>query len=147
MVEGDSFQCEYLIKIFLQGNIAFKNDGDTVKVVNNDVLKTVTKLLQIDQKDFGQALLSRTVAARGEVMDKLLTHNEVLYARDAFAKVEHFPVGNKEKLTILLGASVGNLRETVHVDDQANQRVNQALESVQRLRQEHGDRRAGHLRL
>ena len=147
MVDGDSFQCEYLIRILLQGNIAFKNDGDTVKVGNEDVLETVSKLLQIEQKEFGRALLSRTVAARGEVMDKLLTHNEVLYARDAFAKVKYFMVGNKEKITILSSASVGNLRETVHVDDQANQRVNQALESVQRLRQEHGDRRAGHLRL
>ena len=54
-----------------------QNDEDTVKVGNEDVLETVSKLLQLEQKDFGRALLSRTVAARGEVMDKLLRHNEV----------------------------------------------------------------------
>ncbi|XP_055338515.1 unconventional myosin-Id-like [Paramacrobiotus metropolitanus] len=68
------------------GNISFAREGELVKVTTADRLQSVVNMLHISEKDFRQALTSRTVAARGEVMDKPLTESEVFYARDAFAK-------------------------------------------------------------
>lgn len=95
LVFWGNFAREHVLFCVLQGNIQFAHQGESVGVTNGDRLQSVAGMLHIDEKEFRQALVTRTVAARGEVMDKPLTETEVLYARDAFAKVGPLRIDGK----------------------------------------------------
>nr|XP_026690798.1 unconventional myosin-Id isoform X1 [Ciona intestinalis] len=77
---------QLLAVILHLGNIEFTLNGDVVGVKNKQVLSQIAELLGTNADAIEQALLTRVVAARGEVISKLHTHEDTCFARDAFAK-------------------------------------------------------------
>ena len=56
-------------------------------VSNRQDLVDLAQLLAVDTDALEKTLLSRVIAAGGQVVEKQLNPNDSLYARDAFAKV------------------------------------------------------------
>ena len=73
----------------MQGNVTFETgeDQEHAQVSNPSDLKALAHLLSVDMQALERALLSRVIAAGGNVVEKQLNVNDALYARDAFAKV------------------------------------------------------------
>jgi myosin-1 len=67
--------------------VADGEHGDHAAVADQDILRIIAGLFAVDEEQLEKALCSRTVAARGEVMEKRFTLEEAAYAKDAFAKV------------------------------------------------------------
>ncbi|XP_076437285.1 unconventional myosin-Id-like [Babylonia areolata] len=70
------------------GNVNFDMDGDGehAQVSNRQDLVDLAQLLAVDMQALERALLSRSIAAGGHVVEKKLNVSDALYARDAFAK-------------------------------------------------------------
>ena len=68
------------------GNINFEEDGDSSKIINEQVLNRVAKLLEVDISAAKDALISRTVSAGGDIIQAVHTQEIAEYGRDAFAK-------------------------------------------------------------
>ena len=54
------------------------------------MLRCIAHLLELDEEETRQALCSRVVAARGEVMQKGHNIEQAKMGRDAFAKVRSY---------------------------------------------------------
>lgn len=57
-------------------------------MANREHLVDLAHLLNVEIDTLERALLSRVIAAGGQVVEKDLTVSDALYARDAFAKVQ-----------------------------------------------------------
>nr|CAB3264156.1 unconventional myosin-Id [Phallusia mammillata] len=68
------------------GNLKFLEDGDNVSIQNPEIVGYIAKLLGTSADEVKAVLLTRVVAARGEVISTLHTHEVTGHARDAFAK-------------------------------------------------------------
>uniref|UniRef100_H2YU17 Myosin motor domain-containing protein n=1 Tax=Ciona savignyi TaxID=51511 RepID=H2YU17_CIOSA len=77
---------QLLAVILHLGNIEFALNGDTVSIKNTQEVAQIAELLGSSKEAIEQAMLTRVVAARGEVISKLHTHEDTGFARDAFAK-------------------------------------------------------------
>lgn len=73
--------------MFMQGNVSFAATEDQISVTSGDSLCKVSRLLHVAEVELKRALTERVIAARGEVMQKMHTHSEAEYGRDALAKV------------------------------------------------------------
>lgn len=73
--------------MFVQGNVSFATTEDQISVTSGDSLCKVSRLLHVAEVELKRALTERVIAARGEVMQKMHTHSEAEYGRDALAKV------------------------------------------------------------
>ncbi|XP_064647722.1 unconventional myosin-Id-like [Lineus longissimus] len=107
--------------IIHMGNMTFEADGehgDHGKVADQDILRIVAELFGVETDQLAKALCSRTVAARGEVMEKRLTLEEAMYARDAFAKATYdrlfsWIVGRINQLIEVKGEIIQHGKNTV----------------------------------
>ncbi|XP_070211520.1 unconventional myosin-Id-like [Littorina saxatilis] len=70
------------------GNVDFETgpDQEHAQVVNRQDLVDLAKLLNVETEALERALLSRVIAAGGNVVEKSLNVKDALFARDAFAK-------------------------------------------------------------
>ena len=72
----------------MQGNVDFTGgDQDNAQVTNRNDLANISRLLDVGKEDLEKALLTRVIAAGGNVVEKQLHVNDAQYARNAFAKV------------------------------------------------------------
>merc|ERR1739838_782817 len=68
------------------GNLDFALEDGVVKLKDPGVAKSLAKLINADSDEVERSLLTRVVAARGEVISKNHSHEDCGYGRDAFAK-------------------------------------------------------------
>lgn len=75
--------------MLIQGNVLFEEDSshDHAYVKDPQSLQTIAHLLDVSAEDVEQALCSRVVAAKGEVLQKEHNVHQAINGRDAFAKV------------------------------------------------------------
>jgi len=70
------------------GNVALTPDGEGAKILptSKGSVDSVAKLLQVNPSDLSKALCERAIAAGGHVVQKTLTSEQAVYAKDALAK-------------------------------------------------------------
>lgn len=68
------------------GNIQFALQDDEIIIANKNVLKSVSKLLNVTENETSTALTQRVIAAHGDIMKKQHDKTQAEFGRDAFAK-------------------------------------------------------------
>ena len=68
------------------GNTGFFEENNEAVIGQYRTVSNICKLLQCDEELLKQALISRTIEARGESVTTPLTRDQAIYARDALAK-------------------------------------------------------------
>lgn len=68
------------------GNIQFALQDDEIVIANRNVLKTVSKLLNVTESEASTAFTQRVIAAHGDIMKKQHDKTQAEFGRDAFAK-------------------------------------------------------------
>ena len=78
-----------LASVLHLGNLTFDSkENEGTDIVNQDVLKKIASLLQVNSsQDLEESLTGRVIAAHGEVVRKLHNVDDAGRARDAFSKV------------------------------------------------------------
>ncbi|CAK8683010.1 unnamed protein product [Clavelina lepadiformis] len=68
------------------GQLEFVEEGQKVRIQNKEVVNYIASLIDSNAASTEEALLTRVVAARGEVINKIHSKEDACFARDAFAK-------------------------------------------------------------
>jgi myosin-1 len=70
------------------GNVKLSAEGEGAKIVSSTRASadSVAKLLQVSSSDLSKAICERAIAAGGNVVQKTLTSEQAMYAKDALAK-------------------------------------------------------------
>lgn len=76
-----------LASVLHLGNIKFEAAGEGSKVVNQDLVAKIAKLLQIDAVQLGTLLTNRNLTVRGQVTQVPLTPKQAGETREALAKI------------------------------------------------------------
>lgn len=75
-----------LASILHLGNINFIDENDKSNITNADDVKTICKILDLDEGLLSKALTHRTIDAQGDVITSAMNVDLSMYARDALAK-------------------------------------------------------------
>mgnify|MGYP002716723407 CR=1 FL=1 len=75
-----------------KGNLTFKEEEDSIRIIETDLVEIVSKLLNVEVEELQTALRKRVIAAKGEIMEKNLTLSEGKFVADALAKVRFVPI-------------------------------------------------------
>lgn len=73
--------------ICYQGNIKLSMSEDGIEIGKDAAAQHVSRLLSVTHDELVAALTERVIAARGEIMQKVLTLEQAEFVRDALAKV------------------------------------------------------------
>lgn len=68
------------------GNVQFALQDDEIIIANRNVLKSVSKMLNVTESETSTALTQRVIAAHGDIMKKQHDKSQAEFGRDAFAK-------------------------------------------------------------
>lgn len=68
------------------GNTGFYEENNEAVIAQLKTVSYICQLLECDEELLKQALINRTIEARGELVSTPLTRDQAIYARDALAK-------------------------------------------------------------
>ena len=81
-----------VVMLFIaQGNLQFREEEEkgieVATITSRDLIDTIARLLAVEPDNLDQALCSRVIASRTEVVQKKHSVDQAYYSRDAFSKV------------------------------------------------------------